>query len=253
TEYLFEMSYADAVNKKVLLFISDPIKFIFEGGRAHLWFLSSLIFINILFSKRSISEVLLVGSLLYLIGCIFGSYSKPIFGEDYIDIVNTRNGLYLSCICWALGLGIKNLASINNRCYSRIISYSLMITILGMVGHLLEIYILKKYSDVSLIRHDYVFSTVIYALGFFLLSLKIRNKINGNAMETLTVKLAPYTLGVYLMHPFIIDIINATIVPKIPINMLAIWQVAYIFIVFVLSIILIKVACYGQFFKKVLQ
>jgi len=253
TEYLFNVNYIDAVSDKLIQFLNEPLKILFEGGRSHLWFLSSLILLYIVLARVNYRKALIFGALLYVIGCVFGSYSKPILGFEFISSVNTRNGLFLSSICWALGRWFQKVYKENNNIYTRLKKYSFVIFGLGMVGHFAEIFGLNYYFSVSLIRHDYVLSTVFYAFGLFLFTFKLTDELDGSLIQQLTSKIVPYTLGIYLIHPFIIDVFNNIVVPHLPTAILPVWQIAYVFIVFILSIILIKTASYSQILKKVIQ
>lgn len=250
SEYIFDVGYQEAIRLKLSEFNLSPLKLLFEGGRSHLWFLTSLVMAIFVFSKIKTSYGVVLGFSLYIVGCIFGSYSKIIFGYDIQNIINTRNGIFMSGVCWMLGQYVYSLHVSNYRLFHEIKKNALVIMFIGILGHFFEIILLNSFSDVSFIRHDFVISTIVFAFGFFLFGLNINQKINAYEKSPYITILSNLTLGVYLIHPMIIDFLNHFFVPIIGGLCLVLWQVLGVIVTFLLSTFVVLCISKNKYGRK---
>ena len=71
--------------------------------------------------------------------------------------------------------------------------------------HALEVFALWKFYDVNPLGHDYLLGTLLFGVGLtaYVLSLPINTYDNS-----LLAKWGKYTLGIYLLHVLIIDVID---------------------------------------------
>ncbi|PFG58620.1 surface polysaccharide O-acyltransferase-like enzyme [Vibrio sp. ES.051] len=176
--------------------MSTPINTIFEGGLVHLWFIPALVIavaLVTLLIRINMAQLLLpTAVLLYVYGVFAGSYSTL---TDLPAPFFTRNGPFFSTLLVAFGY----LARDNQWQWSR--NNTIRLILLGMALHFGEAYWLMQH-DVAFNSHDFLFGTVIWALGVFMWLLAHPNF--GNMPWVF--KLSPNVLGIYVSHLLVVII-----------------------------------------------
>lgn len=179
--------------------LQSPIDFLMEGGKEHLWFLSSLMqsmLLSYLFLRLGLWWALAVTVVfLYSIALLAGLYSGAPWGVR-VDF-NFRNGpffaglfFFLGCFCGRFNL-LKELKG-----------YGWWILAFGLIMQSLEMWALAKMYSTSYVQ-DYSVATVLVALGCASVTLG-----NGQIVS----KDWPFwqrgrdVLGVYLIHMALIDL-----------------------------------------------
>ncbi|WP_394239701.1 acyltransferase [Vibrio astriarenae] len=171
-----------------------PLNSFLEGGMVHLWFLPSLIMavgiIAVLVHLKRAAWLLPLSASLYLYGVSAGSY-QPL--TDLQPLFFTRNGPFFSLLMVSAGFLIRQhrlrLSSLQ----------ATMIMLIGFIGHFSEAFALTQF-DIDFRIHDFLFSTSLWAVGFFLLLLA--NPSWGNHPWIFSI--ANMTLGIYLVHLLLI-------------------------------------------------
>ena len=174
--------------------MSTPINSLIEGGLVHLWFIPALVIavalIAFLVHINMAQLILPTAVLLYIYGVFAGSYALI---TDLPAPFFTRNGPFFSTLLVALGYFAREVQwrwSRNNtvRCI-----------ILGMALHFGEAYWLMQH-DIAFNSHDFLFGTVIWAVGVFMWLLA--HPHFGDMPWVF--KLSPCVLGIYVSHLLII-------------------------------------------------
>jgi len=212
----------------LLRIADDPIQFIFQGTKGHLWFLVSLcisIIITSLFFKcfqRNHLALLIIFSVaLYVFGLLAKAYAGTPVGIN-IDF-NTRNGPFFSTVFFVMGLVLSRLKLNQNYLY-----YGLLVLFLGYTIHLGEIYYLYSAYGTWPTSHDYVFGTLFVGLGVSLMALSNHPLLNSQGLSVI----GRYTLGIYAIHFVFVDMLRS--IDKEVSS--PVWEVGYVFIVFLLSV-----------------
>ena len=224
--------------------ISDPVRLVFEGSKGHLWFLVSLansVFITTLFlqywKSNPLLPLIIVSVALYIFGLLAKSYSETPLGLS-IDF-NTRNGPFFSTVFFVLGYVLSYMEFSHKH-----LAYGFMIMALGYGIHLCEIYYLYTAYGVSPASHDYVAGTVLIGLGVSLMALSGHPLLKiANAS-----RIGKYTLGIYGIHFVFVDLLSP--IDKQLSN--PAWEIAYVFLVFLLSSSVTHIAAKHDRLRKVL-
>ena len=226
---IMELGLWEATYEKIYYLVSDPLTLLFQGSRGHLWFFLSLVMalgiITIFLKLNKKQFIMPVSVSLYFFGLIAGSYSATPLGIDIS--FNTRNGPFFSTLLVAFGW---YLASENFKMKP---VYSLGLLTLGIFMHALEAYILWKYYGISPLRHDYLFGTLLCGVGLTMFVLSQPTLFEGN----LLTGWGRYTLGIYVLHLLIIDMLT----PLNKVIMFPLWDIIYPFIVYILCLSLVLV------------
>jgi surface polysaccharide O-acyltransferase-like enzyme len=216
-----------ATYHKISNIISDPITLSMQGGRGNLWFLISLLMafgIITLFLKLNRRKwIIPIASLLYFVGLWAGSYSATDFGINISFF--TRNGPFFSTLLVAIGwyLAYKK--------YEVKRIYSLGLLIIGVSMHAVETFALWKYYNISPLIHDYLVGTLLWGIGLTLFVLSIPNAFEGSRIT----KWGRYTLGVYLLHVIVGDMLT----PLDKIMPFPLWDIINPFIVYFVSLFIV--------------
>lgn len=128
--------------------------------------------------------------------------------------------------------------------------YAFVLMIIGLVGHFIEIFILNRFGGISFIRHDYVISTIIFSFGFFLVGLKVNDNLVTDKKSLYISHLSKLTLGIYLLHPMIIDFFNFFVVPSVSPQLIVVWQALFVIVTFIISAILTQIISKNKHFRK---
>ena len=221
---LWEASY-----QKITTLLSDPVTLLFEGSRGHLWFLISLLIslgiITLLIKYDKKHIIIPLALALYFFGLIGGSYAQTPFGLDIS--FNTRNGPFFSTLFVAVGWYFSYTKHVIKPLHA------LSILLLGVFMHVLEVSMLWKLYSVPPLRHDYLLGTLFCGVGLTLFLLSQPN-LFINSRITMWAK---YTLGIYVSHMLIIDILT----PFERIIPFPLWDIFYPLVIFFLSLYLVYI------------
>lgn len=222
--------------------------FLFGGYKYHLWFLPALAcaaFICTMVAwierqaglKVGILQVA-VGCVLFIVGVIAGAYKESSLGIN-LDFY-TRNGPFFSTLFFASGIYISGL-----RKDSMIYRFSLLIFLFGASAHFVEVYFLKTSNLISSLP-DYVFSTYFFGVGAALLAVRY----GAHREPDLLSKLGAYGLGIYALHPFVIDMLMPAF--RLWSQVIA-WQVIAPLIVFSLTSLIVITLAKSKFLRPILK
>ena len=141
---------------------------------------------------------------------MFGKFKKilsvPFISAIYRALVNITEDLHLQMVLgfvgyFAAGYAIHQIPEMNQK--KGIIS-SLLMAVLGTV----IVFCGLKASNSSAMAYTYLkyyqFGVFLQAAGIFMLF----KHVGTSGFVSLTAKLSPMSLGIYLMHPMILEILN---------------------------------------------
>jgi len=212
---LMKVGYVEHTLNKIRRLIDSPLLLFLEGGRVHLWFLSSLIcgvVLLTLFSQGGHLRALVVCStLLFVVGLLGSSYSLTPLGLHLPFY--PRNGPFLSMICLTIGFLIYQ-----NRQHIRLSPLQAgMIAAFGMALHVFETLVLWWAFAVPMVAHDFLIGSVVCAAGILLFALSSPDFGRKTGLHIP----GQYTLGIYLSHLLFVDLLG----PITPWLELHLWQI----------------------------
>lgn len=222
---LMKVGYVEHTLIKIRRLLDSPLLLFLEGGRVHLWFLSSLIcgvVLLTLFSQRGYLRALVVfATLLFAVGLLGSSYSRTPLGLQLPFY--PRNGPFLSLICLTIGFLIYQ-----NRQHIRLSPLQAgMIAVFGMALHVAETLVLWWALAVPMIAHDFLIGSVVCAAGLLLFALSSPDFGRKSGLHIP----GKYTLGIYLSHLLFVDLLG----PITPWLELHLWQILLPLTSFLLS------------------
>lgn len=178
------------------------INYTIVGGYGyHLWFFHALVMASILLAISIKYNILNYGFIfsivLYIVGLLLGPYK-----ETYLGIpigIDPRDGPFSSSIFVFIGaLLYKHKLKIS-------IKTALLIAATGFIIVLLEVLIIRKYYGIYDKYYDFVTGTIPYATGIAFVAIAKNNigvKYHINS-------LAKYTLGIYVSHVLVLNLLMA--------------------------------------------
>lgn len=239
--YIYEYGVMEQLRvslEQLSSFIKNPVELVMQGTRVHLWFLmallSALLVSSIVLYTGKTYLLVVISILLFLFGLLAKSYANTPLGID-IDF-NTRNGPFFSTIFFASGYILSGKQASEKWLY-----YGMILFVLGVVLHFVEIIGLWTLYKTP-INQDYVVGTFFMGIGAALAALSnhsiLRIKMLGN--------LGRMTLGVYAVHFIYVDIFE-------PIDLItdnALWEIGYVILVLVLSVMTTLLLAKSKITKK---
>ncbi|SDU34542.1 Surface polysaccharide O-acyltransferase, integral membrane enzyme [Pseudomonas pohangensis] len=222
--------------------------FLFGGYKYHLWFLPALaiaafICTTVAWIERLVGQrmgifQISVGCALFIAGVIGGAYKNSIIGFDFEFY--TRNGPFFSTLFFASGIYISTL-----RGDSNVFRISLWLIAFGATSHFLEVYFLTSSKTITSLP-DYVFGTYFFGVGAALLAIRSGTDRDSDLLS----RLGAYGLGIYALHPFIIDMLTPAFRAG---SQVVAWQVIAPFVVFSLTAILVVTLARSRFLRPILK
>ncbi len=175
------------------------------GTYFHLWYMAALIFAMIFchyyLKKYSMKSLIIIGAILYSLGCLetyYGALTNNVLlnGIDiYFSIFfTTRNGLFFGILCVALGMWIsKN--NIENK-----IKHLQILTILFFIILVIEAFSVKKLGWA--IDYNMYFTIIPFIIMLFCLILNINctRKIDYRACRE-------YSTIIYFSHAIFLELV----------------------------------------------
>ena len=201
-ETLLKVGYLEHTASKLRPLLDSPWRLVLEGGRVHLWFLSSLIcgvVLLTLFSQGGrILALVVFSSLLFAVGLLGSSYSLTPLGLHLPFY--PRNGPFLSLICLTIGFLIYQ-----KREQIRLTpGQAGMIAASGMALHVVETWALWAGLGVPMVAHDFLIGSVVCAAGLLLFALAAPDFGKGSGLHLP----GQHTLGIYLSHLLFVDLLS---------------------------------------------
>lgn len=213
------------VKDNFMTILQNPSAALLHGTKVHLWFLVSLIISSIicsLFIKHNAIRLLaLVAIVLYVAGVLMKSYAETPIGLT--TTFDSRNGPFMGVIFFYIGYLISGYTPQTKWLY-----YGLLLFSVGTAMHFLEIYALMKLFNI-LVMQDYVFGTLLMGVGISVISLSNHQILYNRFLS----KLGAMTLGIYACHYIYVDLLK----PIDDIVSSAIWEIGYVILVLILSIL----------------
>ena len=192
----WQFGYLESMAFQWQMLLADPLNQWWVGGMVHLWFLPALMLAVLILALcqqvRRPGLALALGATLYLLALLGGSYGKPVLGAEWAVI--TRNGPFFSLLFVALGFMIRQ------HHWTLSSALAMRLLVVGMLGYLLEGLLLKQLWEIPFGRHDFLLSSVPWALGLFCWLLANPNLGRGSWLE----RQAPKVLGLYCLHMLLV-------------------------------------------------
>lgn len=230
-------------DKKLDKFVLDePLTFLFRGGSHHLWFFISLmcavVLTGILLHLKWKKSLILISVMLYLIGIFAASYSATPLGIDIS--FNTRNGPFFSTLFFVSGYFLSQQTPSPEW-----LKKGLFLMVLGYAIQFSEIFYLYSKYQIPLTSHEYVFGTFLVGLGAATIALSNHPSLHIHTLSRVGI----YTLGIYAVHRIFVDWLRRFD------NQLdsPLWEIGYIFIVLILSIVSVTLLAKIKPLKKLLM
>jgi len=190
-----------------------------------LWFLLALMMaLVIVFSMYMLKKEKYLFALalsLYFLGLLAGKYAGTPLGIHLPFKFSIRDGPFFSTLFVTLGFWLSGEKRVSLKTWQ-----ALLIIITGFVFQEIEALFLWKFYHVHPV-FDYLAGTVPFGAGVFLLALSKPDI----GKSTLLPKLAPLTLGIYVVHLLTVSYCSmiSHFVPGF------LWQILFPFIVFISS------------------
>ena len=182
-----------------------PHSFILTGKIYHLWFLSSLlqglVILWVALQVRYLSAGLLVGLALFVFSLIGGTYSMTPWGHPVL--FDMKSGPFFSTVFIMLG------ASMAEGKLHFGATQAIALTIIGSVVCVIEVLLLHTCFQAPFHGQSVMLGTLPLAVG--LMNLALLNKLS---IEPLAL-IGKYSLGIYLIHPWIIEALKTLKFPWI--------------------------------------
>ncbi|MEQ1546539.1 acyltransferase [Methyloglobulus sp.] len=215
-----------------------PILLFMQGSKGHLWFLNGLLFsvvISAIFIyKQWIKSIIILSVSLYVVGVLAGSYANTPLGIA-VEF-NTRNGPFFGTLLFVSGYFMSGFTIT-----TKWLSYGFMIFCVGCVIHFSELYVLWKVYDITPLQ-NYVFGTYFMGLGVAMMALSNHQALKSPFLSNI----GQMTLGIYAIHYIFVDLLN--VIDKKMNSPL--WEVGYVFIVLILSVLSTLVLAKFQFTRN---
>jgi surface polysaccharide O-acyltransferase-like enzyme len=225
----FQMYGVTGPAKEFYWKLSAPAGFLnalLEGPKVHLWFLPALALITLISGsllRWNLRWILTsVAVILYLIGLAGGAYASTAVG--FHSNFTFRNGPFFGLIFFVSGYWLQGID--RTRAWLPI---GILLVIAGVALQLSEVKWLHDNWGVSM-RQDFVLGTYPFGMGVALIAL---SDARGLQMRKLA-SIGQLVLGVYASHFLFVDLLR-------PVDELhhgqPLWDVGYIGIVFIMSLI----------------
>ncbi|CAM3777171.1 acyltransferase family protein [Rahnella victoriana] len=167
------------------------------GTFFHLWFISALI-LGVVLTNYMLKNVSLRWSLfiafLIIIGCWYGDLIKSLGYKIYI-FYPLRTLIAFSLVYLGFILAKTNALSMIKN------SISVFVIILGIMAMITEVYLMHRFYGADM--NERQFPLMCVPVSVFLLALSVNINIKDNLISRLG---KDFSLGVYLIHPFLLYI-----------------------------------------------
>ena len=187
------------INETLVAVTSEPLRFLRERPKPHLWFLPALVCaISISAAVLALSTqwvLLACGLFLYVIGLAGGSSSSTPIGLD-MGQFNTRNGPFFGSIFFVTGYMLST-----RQRGTRWLAIGAMLFVVGLTIPFSEVIALWKFYRVYPNWHDYLAGTYLLGLGAAMVALSGHRSVSIAWIGSL----GSLSLGIYAIHFVFID------------------------------------------------
>lgn len=176
----------------------SPLSAALLGTKTHLWFLPALMLGQILvycLFKYLRKAFIFQAGVVFLIGILGASYQTSPMGLPWPVV--PLGGVF--CAVFFLSIGI----SLKLNTFTKNIPLSISLIIIGASGQLFEAWLLWQKFEVDPTTVDFVFSTIPFAIGVFMLALSLQPQPSLSL-----VKCGQCTLGIYLVHMLFVELMR---------------------------------------------
>ncbi|MEI6739477.1 MAG: acyltransferase family protein [Gemmatimonadaceae bacterium] len=199
-------AWSHALSRNVHWIVTHPGTVFLQGTNGHLWFLMALIsavtvsaLVLTLQTAKPLGILTTLALLLYGLFLLMEPYSKTRFGIPVA--FNGRNGPMLSLLFFVMGLQLQRAGRRPTWVWQ-----GALLLIVGAVMSVAELTWLRG-RGVSLAQ-DAVGGTVLVGTGVAMLTLANPRWLQWRALSAL----APSVLGVYLVHPVFVDLLEPLVI-----------------------------------------
>lgn len=233
----FKVAYWNLINLS-----SDPIRLIFHGTKAHLWFLAGLIW-AVLFTGtfrylQLYRSIYIIAAILYILGLLGQSYSDSPLGIHFnFDI---RNHVFFSTIFFVTGYWLSSYQPKFSWFSLGVITF-----VFGAAIHFTEIYALWKLYGTDPYMHSYTIGTYCMGVGITLAALSNHRILNIDILA----KTGKYVLGIYVIHYIFVDIVS----PVSPIISSPLWEIGKVVLILLLSIGTAMLLSKNRYTRKIVE
>ncbi len=193
--------------------LKNILKFVFLNDSPfefHLWYLGSLLYVLLIieFIRRAIpfwKRILYIISPFLLLGdLILGKYSILIWGHELLSYVFVRNFLFVGIPYFSIGLYLSDHRDKLEE-WSSCNICNIIITAVFILTTVLERYMLVAFNLNA--KRDQYISTTFLAVALFVLFSNI--SWNDRKIPLLKNIGKNYSLIIYIIHPLLIDVLQA--------------------------------------------
>jgi surface polysaccharide O-acyltransferase-like enzyme len=221
---------------------SDPVRLIFHGTKAHLWFLAGLIwavsFTGLFRYWGLYRSAFIIAAGLYLIGLLGHSYSDSPLGIHFnFDI---RNHIFFSTIFFITGYQLAHFKPGPSWFPMGIAAFAF-----GVATHFTEIYVLWMLYGTDPDMHSYTIGTYVMGIGITVAALSNNRLLNIEALA----KMGRYVLGIYVIHYIFVDILS-------PVSQMVsspLWEIVKVIVILLLSTIAAILLSKNKYTKRIIQ
>lgn len=221
---------------------SDPVRVIFHGTKAHLWFLAGLIwavsFTGLFQYWGLYRSAFIIAAGLYLIGLLGHSYSdSPLGIHFHFDI---RNHIFFSTIFFITGYQLSHFKPGPSWFQLGIAAFAF-----GVAIHFSEIYVLWMLYGTDMHMHSYTLGTYVMGIGITMVALSNNRLLK---IEVLA-KMGRYVLGIYVVHYIFVDILS-------PVSQMVsnpFWEVVKVIVILLLSAVAVILLSKNKYTRRIVQ
>ena len=203
--------------------LQNPLKFLLEGTKRHLWFLtalmSSLICCYCFIRYKLFKSLIFFAVLFYLVAVLAKAYNTTDIGIDWE--FNSRNGPFFGLIFFVTGYILSGKVISPKHMTIGIITF-----LFGTIVHFSELYFLFSNQE-KFAEPDFLFGTYFMGLGVSLTALSNHPCLQRKSLA----EIGKLTLGIYAIHHIYIDLFSFY---DIQVNSM-LWDITYLILVFTLS------------------
>lgn len=203
--------------------VNNPIRAMFHGTEAHLWFLTSLIssmIISAVFLRYSLGRSLIaLAIILYAAGLVGKAYAHTPIGFDVA--FDVKEGPFLSLIFFVTGCRLQKKGATGSW-----FAKGIFLAIIGLMVHFSELLMLHHWGITM--DQDCLFGTYFLGVGIALIALSDTKYLRFSHFAVI----GPKVLGIYASHYIFVKLLEP-IDRQLTGNSL--WDVTYVFAVFFLS------------------
>lgn len=216
--YLAWFAFYVALADPAIVRLNDPLwlaaALVFGGPGFHLWFMPSLILCvalaAIILDRWDLRRLVIVAGLFYLAGLAFGSYETVVFSPEFVEKtarLNTRSGPFFGMLFVAIGAMLRSSPPPPQPAFRGALLFLMGILFAGV-----EALALLEAQGVPILRHDFLFGTILAGYGSALLFTNTR--LPNGVLRRAIVAFGPVTFGIYAVHLIVLKSVTSWIEPR---------------------------------------